>query len=186
MKKTHNDVFTNSFMKTDFYKEQKELYLKNKRELDEKREAIAKEKAAENQKVDSIIDMVFPDNICFNKANAIALEIVKICRVLMERKDYTILAPICNQVVRSSTSVVANIAEGNCNFISAKDKRLKFTIAYKECKETIAWINFLYAIGELTEEKYNFLMDENMQIVKILSKSIHNLQNKINMQTKKR
>ena len=96
----------------------------------------------------------------------------------MQRKDYTILSPLCNQVVRSSTSIVANISEGNCSCISAKDRSNKFTIAFKECMETISWISLLYEIEELTDEQYNRLTDECIQIVKILSKSIHSLRNK--------
>ncbi len=171
-KRTHNDVFTNSFMNTDFYKEQKELYLKNKREIDERRER------AERQKAASVIDTAFPNNVCYAKAKAVSIEIITICKELMKRQDYTILAPICNQIVRSSTSVLANISEGNCNCISPKDKSFKFTLAYKECLETITWEGVLYEIGELTEEQYNHLFDESMQIVKILSKSVHSLRNR--------
>ena len=171
-KQTHNDVFTNSFMKTDYFKEQRELYLKNKAEIDERR------RREQEKKDNPQIPDIFSDNICYVKAKSVSVEIIYICKELMQRKDYTILSPLCNQVVRSSTSIVANISEGNCSCISSKDRSNKFTIAYKECLETISWISLLYEIEELTDEQYNRLTDECMQIVKILSKSIHSLRNK--------
>lgn len=178
MKRTHNDVFTTSFMNTDFYKEQRVLALKNKQALDEKRAMDEKRKQEEERRNTSVSDIAFPNNICYAKAKAVSVEIISICKKLMEKKDYTILAPICNQIVRSSTSVLANISEGNCKYISAKDKCFKFSLAYKECLETISWECLLYEIGELTEEQHNYLTDESMQIVRILSKSIYNIQNK--------
>ena len=173
-KQTHNDVFINSLMKTDFFKEQKELYLKNKAEIDEKRRREQEKK--ENPKLPD----VFENNICYIKSRAVALEIIFICKELMQRKDFTILGPICNQIVRSSTSTNANIAEGACECISIRDRINKFTIAYKECMETISWISLLFEIEELTDEQYNHLTDECIQIVKILSKSIHSMRSKMN------
>lgn len=171
-KQTHNDVFTNTFMKTDYFKGQRELYLKNKAEIDDRRKR-EQEKKANLQAPD-----IFEDNICYTKAKSVAVEIIYICKELMQKKDYTILSSLCNQIVRSSTSIVANIAEGSTSCISAKDKSNKFSIAFKECMETISWISLLYEIEELTEEQYNRLTDECMQIVKILSRSIHSLRNK--------
>lgn len=171
-KQTHNDVFTNTFMKTDYFKEQRELYLKNKAEIDERRRREQEKK--DNPQVPDI----FADNICYSKAKAVSVEIIYICKDLMQRKDYTILAPICNQIVRSSTSIKANIAESNSVYCSSRDKSNKFNIAYKECMETLSWISLLYEIEELTEEQYNRLTNECMQIVKILSKSIHSLRKK--------
>lgn len=178
MKRTHNDVFTTSFMNTDFYKEQRELALKNKQALDEKRAMDEKRKQEEEKRITAVSDIAFPNNICYAKAKAVSVEIISICKKLMEKKDYTILAPICNQIVRSSSSVLANISEANCKCSSPKDKIFKFTLAYKECLETISWECLLYEIGELTEEQYNYLTNESMQIVKILSKSVCSLRGK--------
>lgn len=171
-KQTHNDVFTNSLMKTDFFKEQRELYLKNKAEIDERRK-----RERERKETPRTLE-IFSDNICYSKAKSVSVEIIYICKELMQRKDYTILSPLCNQVIRSSTSIVANIAEQCCNCLSARDRSYKLTIAYKECMETLSWISLLFEIGELTEEQYNHLTNECMQIVKILSKSIHSLRSK--------
>ena len=171
-KQTHNDVFTNTFMKTDYFKEQRELYLKNKAEIDERR------RREQEKKEDPQVPDIFADNICYVKAKAVSVEIIYICKDLMQRKDFTILSPICNQIVRSSTSTNANIAEGATSCISSKDRQNKFSIAFKECMETINWLSLLYEIGELTDEQYEHLTDECTQIVKILSKSIHSLRNK--------
>lgn len=132
----------------------------------------------QNQKPLLSVPDIFSDNICYAKAKSVAVEIIYICKELMQKKDYTILAPICNQIVRSSTSTKANIAEANSVYCSSRDKTNKFNIAYKECMETISWISLLYEIEELTDEQYTRLTNECMQIVKILSKSIHSLRKK--------
>ena len=78
-----------------------------------------------NQEQLSSIPDVFSDNICYVKAKAVSVEIIFICKELMQRKDYTILSPICNQIVRSATSINANVAEGSTSCISSKDRQNK-------------------------------------------------------------
>lgn len=76
----------------------------------------------------------------------------------MTKQDYTILSPLVNQCVRSSTSIAANLAEAAAPVISAKDRIYKMSLSFKECVETIHWCNVLYEMGELTEQQYAFFM----------------------------
>jgi four helix bundle protein len=57
---------------------------------------------------------------------------------------------IADQMKRSSTSVVANIAEG-ANRHSPGEKRQKYTIARAEAGETAAWLEILVGLGLATE-----------------------------------
>lgn len=177
-KQTHNDVFTNSFMKTDFFKEQKELYLQNKAKIDEERRMKQEQKYNQENESTNSIPEIFKDNICFVKAASVSVEVIRICKDIMQKNEYIIYSPLCNQIVRSSTSVAANLSEGTCNCISYKDRSNKFSISYKECLETLYWLYALHEIGELEEEQYNRLADECMQIIKILSKSIYSMRSK--------
>ena len=61
---------------------------------------------------------------------------------------------IINQLLRSGTSIVANIHEAN--YASSKaDFINKFQIALKECYETDDWISVFHDAGLLTSEEYD-------------------------------
>lgn len=129
-------------------------------------------------------DFYLSNNPCYAKAHAISVEFINYSKILMARNDYTILAPIINQCVRSSSSISANISEGICPVISPKDRINKFSIAYKETIETIHWISTLHDIGELPDEKYTHLLDECTQVAKMLNSSISTLRSKLNTKQK--
>ena len=171
-KQTHNDVFSTSFGKTDFFKNQKELYFQNKQEIDRKRheEEERKNTIAQNE--------MFGQNVCYQKAKQLSVKCVKICKRLMEKRDYVILSGFCSQLSRSSSSILANLSEGCFYNISYRDRINKFSISSKECYETISWISLLYEIGEITEDEYVELISDCKEIIKILSKSIETMKRK--------
>jgi four helix bundle protein len=168
-KKPPKSVFEKSLEQTDFFKGQKEQYLKNKAIFDEERRKKQEAKA----------DPIFHNNICHKKAQALAVKIIKLCQSLMEKKDYTILSPLCSQIVRSSTSIYANMSEGAYNYVSSKEKANRFVIACREAYETLSWLSLLYEIGEITEDTYVELKEDLIEIIRILSKSITTLRSKI-------
>jgi four helix bundle protein len=57
---------------------------------------------------------------------------------------------MADQLKRSSTSVVANIAEG-ANRRGVGEKRQRFTEARAEAGETAAWLEIMVALGWATE-----------------------------------
>lgn len=80
---------------------------------------------------------------------------------------------ILRQVVRSSGSIGANAAEAD----GAESKRefiQQFTIAKKEAKETLYWLNLLFDHNKVPKSKTASLLDENQQIISIISKIILN------------
>lgn len=72
------------------------------------------------------------------------------------------------QILRSGTSIGANIAEAECA-ISNSEFLAKMYIAFKECAETEYWLELLYLSRYLTENEYNSIAADCIEIKKILS-----------------
>ncbi|MCC8070859.1 MAG: four helix bundle protein [Bacteroidales bacterium] len=97
-----------------------------------------------------------------------ALEVVKIVKYLKEDRDEYIMS---KQLLRSGTSIGANIAEANCAE-SREDFIHKLAISQKEANETIYWLKLLYRAQYLPEAKYKPLSDTCCSLLKLLSKII--------------
>ena len=90
------------------------------------------------------------------RAKTLALHIIAVCDEVDTRKGRGVLV---NQIVRSATSIGANIHEANYA-ASKADFINKFHIALKECSETEGWLRLLFntnAIGEEAFKKYRNL-----------------------------
>ena len=72
------------------------------------------------------------------------------------------------QILRSGTSIGANIAEARCGF-SRKDFIAKIYIALKECSETLYWLELLYSTEYLTQTEYDSLYQDCEELRRILS-----------------
>ena len=72
-----------------------------------------------------------------------------------------------NYFVRELTSVGANIREG-INAQSKRDFIHKFSIAQKECDETIYWIDLLFETNYIQKEDFDDLKNDATEILKIL------------------
>jgi four helix bundle protein len=79
---------------------------------------------------------------------------------------------ISSQIVRSGTSVGANVEEAQ-NASSKKEFIRGITIALKEARETHYWLRIIMESG-LVERGLQPLLDENLEIVKILTSSVKN------------
>lgn len=75
------------------------------------------------------------DNIIVKLTFQFSLDIINYCEVLNEEKKFV----IANQLLKSGTSVGANIREAQ-NAESKTDFIHKFKIAAKEIEETIYWL----------------------------------------------
>ena len=78
-----------------------------------------------------------------DKSKAFALQIIKVCNTIKSTKKESVLT---NQLIRSGTSVGANIREafyahGKADFIA------KLQIALKECAESEYWLELLIESG---------------------------------------
>ena len=78
------------------------------------------------------------DSIVLKKAFNFALKVIDLNRELISRKEYV----LSNQVVRSGTSIGANINEA-LGGVSKKDFQHKMALAFKESNETEYWLKLL-------------------------------------------
>ena len=90
------------------------------------------------------------ENILINKSIAFAARIVKLHDFLIKNKRGLTIA---NQVIRSGTSIGANINEANYGQ-SRADMLSKFEIALKECSETEGWLQLLFNTNVINEDTY--------------------------------
>ena len=81
-----------------------------------------------------------------------------------QKKEYI----LSNQILKSGTSIGANIAESECAF-SKKDFLAKVYIALKECNETLYWLDLLHETGYLTEDGFRSLWMDCNELRKMLS-----------------
>ena len=77
------------------------------------------------------------------------------------------IATLCNQLLRSGTSIGANNAEA-CNAVSRQDFRSKSYIALKEARESLYWIELLKRNNYIDERQYQSIYENCEELVKIL------------------
>ena len=77
------------------------------------------------------------------------------------------VSALCNQLLRSATSIGANNAEA-INAISKQDYRSKSFIALKEARESLYWIDLLYRNNYITTEQYQSIHTDCEELVKLL------------------
>ena len=101
----------------------------------------------------------------------LALKIITTCDTIDTRKGRSVLI---NQIIRSATSIGANINEAN--YASSKaDFIIKFHIALKECIQTEYWIEMLVGSNCISQDISNSLLQECGVIRRMLVKSINTL-----------
>jgi len=108
--------------------------------------------------------MKLENNPLQNKSYDFALSTVKLCKTIMRNKKEFILS---KQLLRSGTSVGANIIEAN-GTISRADFSSKMSIAYKECLETKYWLSLLKDSEDLEDKKFKELYADADEIARIL------------------
>ena len=103
------------------------------------------------------------------RAKAHALHIIAVCDEVDTRKGRGVLV---NQIVRSATSIGANIHEANYAHSKA-DFVAKFQIALKECYETEYWLELFVNSELLDREIAKDLYNQCGTIRRILIASIN-------------
>ena len=99
------------------------------------------------------------------KSKRFAVRIVKLYKYLCNEKNEFVIS---KQVLRSGTSIGANVAESECA-ISKRDFVAKIYIALKECAETIYWLDLLVETDFLSENEYKSLVADCVEIKKRLT-----------------
>ena len=95
-----------------------------------------------------------------------ARRVVKLCQVLEQTPGVN--RTMANQLLRSGTSIGANVEEGQAGQ-SRADFVSKLSIACKEARETHYWLRLLLASEIVPEPRLAELLDEADQLIAILT-----------------
>jgi len=114
------------------------------------------------------------ESILRTKSKNFAKNIILLCRKLKQNGTESALI---NQLLRSSTSVGANIheaqyAQGTKDFIS------KFEIALKECNESEYWLELLFEVTSISEQEFDTYHKECVELRRMLVSSVTTLKAK--------
>ena len=108
------------------------------------------------------------ENILIDKSIAFASRIIKLYQYLIRTKKESIIS---KQIVRSGTSIGANINEANYGQSKA-DFVSKMHIALKETAETEYWLKLLTMSEYITEDMGQSLLKDCLEIKRMLIASI--------------
>ena len=109
------------------------------------------------------------DNILVDKSISFAVRIIKLHRYLIKTKKETIIS---KQIVRSGTSIGANINEANYGQSKA-DFISKLHIALKETAETEYWLRLLVLSEYIGHEMGQSMIEDCLELKRILISSIN-------------
>ena len=106
-----------------------------------------------------------------DKSKAFALTIIKVCNQIKHEQRESVLT---NQLIRSGTSIGANIREaffahGKADFVA------KLQIALKECSESEYWLELLIESGYYEDTS---ILEQCIEVKKLLIASINTAKSK--------
>ena len=106
------------------------------------------------------------ENLVLDLSMQFAIDVVNLCETLKGKNSLT------NQLLRSGTSIGANIHEAN--YASSRaDFVVKMQIALKECYETEYWLELFFKTNIITEEQHKAMKSNCGKIRKLLISSIN-------------
>ena len=113
------------------------------------------------------------DNSLVDLSRNFAVDIIKLSEKLREQKK---ASAVINQLLRSGTSIGANIHEAN--YASSKaDFINKFQISLKECYETDYWLDIFHASGIIDDIDYTDMFAKCSKMRKLLIASLNTAKN---------
>ena len=106
------------------------------------------------------------NNILLDLSMQFAIDIVNLCETLKGKNS------LINQLLRSGTSIGANIHEAN--YASSRaDFVAKMQIALRECHETEYWLKLFVKTNIISDDVYDKLSNDGGKIRRILIASIN-------------
>ncbi len=112
--------------------------------------------------------------VLIDKSISFAARIIKLSQYLTNNRKESIIS---KQIVRSGTSIGANINEANYGQSKA-DFIAKMHIALKETAETEYWLRLLVVSEYITDEEGESLLNDCLEIKRILISSINTAKSK--------
>ena len=116
------------------------------------------------------------ENIVKNKSFGFAVRIVRLYNYLCEQKKEFVLS---KQLLRSATSVGATVRESE-HAESKLDFKHKMAIAQKEINETIYWLELLKETNYLTNEQFESVNADAVELIKLITSIIKTTKTNIN------
>ena len=116
------------------------------------------------------------DNLVANLSLDFAIRIVNLYKFLCTQKKEYVLS---NQVLRSGTSIGANLAESEMSQSSA-DFIAKLHIALKEANETKYWLTLLQKTNYITKEQFDSINKDLRVIIGLLVNGLKKIKDKQN------
>lgn len=113
------------------------------------------------------------DNVVLKKSFEFALEIIELYKVLKSKNEFV----ISKQLLRSGTSIGANIEEANAAQ-TKKDFATKMSIASKESRETRYWLRLL-SKSKLVEYDYNNYLNKIDELIRIITAIVKTAQSNL-------
>ena len=104
-------------------------------------------------------------NVLKDKSYAFSIRVINLHKYLRNRKGEYILS---KQVLRSGTSVAANVAEAN-QAQSRADFISKLSIALKEAVETEYWLSLLRDTTYISADGADSILGDCRELIKILT-----------------
>jgi len=112
----------------------------------------------------------------WQKAQDLAEAVLDLVATLPNDRTTTVLM---QQIVRSSTSIAANIAEGHGRFTLAA-YRFHLSVARGSTAETISWVDLLKRRGLISGAQESALMNALAQLMRLISAKMIDLDARIN------
>ena len=106
------------------------------------------------------------DSPLLTKSKAFALEVIRVCNTVKKTKKESVMT---NQLIRSGTSIGANIREAFYGHSKA-DFIAKLHIALKECSESEYWLELLIESGYSDNKT---ILENCVELKKLLISSIN-------------
>ncbi len=116
------------------------------------------------------------ENIVKNKSFTFAIRVVKLYQFLVENKKEYVLS---KQLLRSGTSVGAMVREAE-HAESKADFKHKMAIAQKEINESIYWLELLKETDYLSNEQFESINNDAIEIIKLITSIIKSAKANIN------
>ena len=114
------------------------------------------------------------ENTILVKSKSFAIRCVRLYQYLSEQKHEYIMS---KQLLRCGTSIGANVKEG-IRGQSKADFGAKLNIALKEASECEYWIELLHETDYLSDTESASILDDNVEIIKILTSIVKSTFNK--------
>ncbi len=116
-------------------------------------------------------------NVTYDKAYSFSIKIVNLYRIIRSRNEYD----MSRQCLRSGTAIGALVSEAK--FAQSElDFLNKMYIALKEANETCYWLSLMKDTNTISEDEYNNIAPDAIELVKMLSSTTKTTREKIEKQ----